>query len=465
MTTLNDFYRVYSIHLRKGDSPHYSLLGSYAVVDGEVHIINDRAGWLEHHVGHGPVTPELQQRLRALKQSHYFLVASLHEIKNGYYPFLAPEAKQDEAPAPEAELDSSVNLDDKKTARPPSIWNFYRKGKATPTRLEIKDGKMYHNGFELSPAAQQVVMRMLDSGEGQLRYFKAPLDPQRLGKAESLLKALIPPAQKEPLPSRPGDEEYDFENLLRGGEVEEAARRAKFDKAWEGIVKANQAGHISDEDFNAMRQERFEDPMSPGIGNKASYISFLNDLKNSRKRYTHIMIDGNDFKSINDLHSHAHGDEAIRMYARAFRRAVDSSPFAKDVKVHRFGGDEYHIALHQPDGESDEQHHQKLHTLMRSLRNETERALPSHGFPELNTTHKLSFSAGVARNPRVADLALNDFAKKNKKAANAPKGQAGFHFYSLIKGKEGTIGGENTPTVPKQHLPSPSSTSPAPLPS
>lgn len=458
MTTSSDFYRVYSVHPINGEM-HHSYLGSYAIADNEVHIINDREGWLEHKVGHGPLTEDLQRRLLALKRSQYFLVASLYEINHGYYPFLLPEFNADtskggtETPAP------ATNVDDKQAARPPSIWNFYRRGSSEPTRLEMKDGALWHNGHKLTPAGEEAVMQILRSGAGQLRYFRPPLDPQKLGKAESLFKALQPP-QKDPVAQpRSGDEEYDFENLLRGGEIEEANRRAKFDRAWEGIVKANQEGHVSDEDFNLMRQERFEDPMTPGVGNKASYISFLNDLKNSRKRYTHIMIDGNDFKSINDLHSHAHGDEAIRMYGRAFRRAVDNHPAAKDIKVHRLGGDEFGIHILQPDGESDDAHHEKVVSLMRNLRNETASGIASGNFPELNTTHKLSFSAGVARNPRVADMALNEFAKKNKKAENAPKGQAGFHFYSLVKGKEGVIGGPSSVTVPTQHLPKPSAPS------
>jgi diguanylate cyclase (GGDEF)-like protein len=53
-----------------------------------------------------------------------------------------------------------------------------------------------------------------------------------------------------------------------------------------------------------------------------------------------IMIDLDDFKSINDLHGHAAGDAALEAFARHLKRAIRSA----DLPV-RMGGDEFMVAL------------------------------------------------------------------------------------------------------------------------
>jgi diguanylate cyclase (GGDEF)-like protein len=89
----------------------------------------------------------------------------------------------------------------------------------------------------------------------------------------------------------------------------------------------------------------------------ASLTDSLTDLPNSRALIGHvdqrlaamtdgtvpsaiIMIDLDDFKTINDVHGHQTGDLALQTLASTLRRQVRASDFCA-----RYGGDEFIVAL------------------------------------------------------------------------------------------------------------------------
>lgn len=424
--SLHDFYRLYSIHFMKNGEMHRILLGTFAIYDGGIHIFSDETGWIQNNLGHGDITPAMQKRLDHIKRSQYLDMVSEYEIKNGYRPDLLPNFEDSDmaTPAPEPE----VNTDDKKKARPAPVWDFFTVGQDEPERLEVKNKKMYLNGELCTDSEHDYITKLLQTGGATLRYPRAEKDPMKLGKMEQFFERL---SKADP---QPGDEEYGFENLFGGGSSAiEAAKFAKFDeKHWPVAQQLNHSGAMSDDDFNAIRKAVYEDTLTEGIGNKRAYYAFMGNLSKTRQRGTHIILDGNSFKSINDI-SYPHGDEALRMYGRAFRRAIDNGIGKENVKAHRFGGDEFHFWVPEQGGETPEAHQAKVAKLLRDMRGELESSTPKEGFSELNTSHKLSFSAGVGKSPQAADMAIK-IAKSAKKTAGKRPGEEGFHVHSLAGG-------------------------------
>lgn len=426
--SLHDFYRIYSVHFLKNGEPHRILLGTFAVCDNDLHIFSDYHGWIEKHIGHGKITPEMKKRISSVQRSQYLDLVSEHQIENGYRPDLVQDidtSSMNGETTPEPE----VNIDDKTKARRPPIWDLFIVGEEQPSRLEVKDKKLYFDGKPCTDDEHDYIMNLLNTGGATLRYPRAEKDPMKLGKYEQMFRNL---AKADPVLPREGDEAYSFDNLFRSPqEAASAAEFQRFDNEhWPEIQAAWHNGVISDDAYNGMRSRAYEDTMTRGIGNKASYYAFLNDLSKTRKRGTHIMIDGNDFKHINDSLGHDYGDEAIRMYGKALRNAIDNGVGKESVKAHRFGGDEFCLWVENPEGESPEAHNAKVAQVVRDFRTNLEAMTPSEKFPELNTTHKLSFSAGSGKSPAMAETALK-VAKAHKNASGKRPGEQETHYHAL----------------------------------
>jgi diguanylate cyclase (GGDEF)-like protein len=94
-----------------------------------------------------------------------------------------------------------------------------------------------------------------------------------------------------------------------------------------------------------------------------------------------IMIDLDDFKTINDVHGHQAGDLALQAVATGLRRQIRSSDFCA-----RYGGDEFVVALSCPDRSEAER---RASDLQRAV------ARQSVGLPD-GSTLSVEISVGVA---------------------------------------------------------------------
>src|ERR1035437_7513847 len=66
---------------------------------------------------------------------------------------------------------------------------------------------------------------------------------------------------------------------------------------------------VAPESAKYLAQRLFGDSMVPGVGNKLAYEDFVGRQKPGG---VHVMVDGNDFGSINKRFGQSTGDEAIK---------------------------------------------------------------------------------------------------------------------------------------------------------
>ncbi|MGL6108103.1 GGDEF domain-containing protein [Romboutsia sp.] len=81
-----------------------------------------------------------------------------------------------------------------------------------------------------------------------------------------------------------------------------------------------------------------------GIWNRFTFESYVNNLINKNKAFSLILIDLDDFKSINDRYGHDEGDIAIKNIATFLKNY-----FKKEGIVARMGGDEFVVILEDID--------------------------------------------------------------------------------------------------------------------
>lgn len=110
-------------------------------------------------------------------------------------------------------------------------------------------------------------------------------------------------------------------------------------------ILAHQAGRALDtaRQFQALASQAYIDPLT-GLPNRRALDQRLEEELRRSSRYQHIftviMIDLNDFKSINDQLGHPVGDQALQGIANCFRRMLRDTDF-----VARYGGDEFVVIL------------------------------------------------------------------------------------------------------------------------
>ena len=95
-----------------------------------------------------------------------------------------------------------------------------------------------------------------------------------------------------------------------------------------------------------------------------------------------VMIDVDDFKTINDTFGHLFGDKVIQTIAQILHEAADGRGFAS-----RFGGDEFFLCL------TDLQTEEELRGVMQSIAFKYRNAFP-------DKDHKFTLSIGIAEYPR-----------------------------------------------------------------
>lgn len=73
-----------------------------------------------------------------------------------------------------------------------------------------------------------------------------------------------------------------------------------------------------------------------GVGNRVAWNKFAESLEARSQKGTLVIIDLNNFKSVNDEHGHAVGDEVLRELASTLQGEL-----GKSAQVFRYGGDEF----------------------------------------------------------------------------------------------------------------------------
>jgi diguanylate cyclase (GGDEF)-like protein len=216
---------------------------------------------------------------------------------------------------------------------------------------------------------------------------------------------------------------------------EELAKTApEIRAAMQHLNQQTKSGAFDPKHADAIRRGLFTDRLTGNVmGNQAAYEDFVESIKDKPSEWTHVRMDGNDFKAINSMHGYKTGDEAITQMGKTIRDAVNDSVGQSHSKLFRLGGDEFHLAIHHPN------HREGAAHFVRTARNKLSSLAPLKG------THNWSLSYGIAHTPEHSDEALIQ-AKKAKAAAGHPVGQAEHYAHSLLPGLEGPIPTQ-TPTT------------------
>lgn len=91
------------------------------------------------------------------------------------------------------------------------------------------------------------------------------------------------------------------------------------------------------------KREAREDPLT-GVGNRRALAEHLTTLADTGDPLSVVLIDVDDFKTVNDTYGHNQGDEALRAVADLLTGHLRD----RDL-VARIGGDEFAVALHAAD--------------------------------------------------------------------------------------------------------------------
>jgi GGDEF domain-containing protein len=344
-----------------GNTEH--LAGRFALHQGQVHHLEDYHGIIAATLPEGPLTIDGVTKIHGLKMSPHVRIAV--ETMDGNNPKFRepahPEKMQNNARLP----------------RPPSVFEYTRAGFDKPHTLEVKDGHYLLDGEKLSPPEVQTILANHKSGAGKISY-KAKQKGQfdQIRKAEHAFEALVK-AEMRP---------HELVQYIRDAEAK---------------------GHMPAGSSGAATKHFFEDPMTPGIGNKVALKDHLE--KNPQAPGAYVQMDGNDFSKINNSFGHAAGDSAIKAFGTAAREAMDETVGKENGKLFRNGGDEF--VAHVPS-------HEHAAQFSRALSDKLNALAPIGG------QHKMSMSFGFGPDIHTADKALYE-AKKQKVTAPGPLRQLG----------------------------------------
>ncbi len=383
---LEHLHQVYHVKLgRNGLERH--LAGRFLTAGGHVHILEDYHGLLGGHLTEGPITLENLDQIRKLKESQYLDVVSQKELQSG---------KRSEY-LPEAELNTS-------TPQRSSSFMYQHQGNSTADHVDFREGVPHFNGSPTSHAHINSLIANVKQGLATIRY--RPDQTNEIAKMESWVGSLF---------------KSDEEN--------------KASEAFSRLRELVESGHLDPEHERVLAGLVFKDALIPQIGNKFAFNDFL---RRHAGGGVHLVMDANDFKSVNDTYGHSMGDSAIKAIGQAAREAMDETVGPEKSKLFRMGGDEF--AAHVPTYED-------AARFARSLRSKLDQIEPIAG------QHRLSMSFGFGADHDSADKALYQ-AKKQKfspetrelpDAQNEMKvrlyrrGQSPHFAHSFVPGFEGPL--------------------------
>lgn len=342
------------------------LAGRFVSHDGHTFLLEDYHGLLSHVLGNGPMGYHEMSHLDSLKRNPYFKVE--------------PYSGEEEVPEPTPTR---------------SAFEYYS-GEGKPKVIEFVNGVPHLDGIELPQHEIDTIKQNVHSGKAKIRYRFNELE-HSIKKMEKVFKQL----KKN---SHPDTEQigaaFNFLRNLMATHPE----AAKHERTFADLI--------------------YKDGMVPEVGSKLAF----DDFKSRPRDGVHIMMDGNDFKHINDQFGHGVGDQAIKTFGQAMRAAADEVA-PHQSKLFRAGGDEF--AAHMPTLEHAAKFARKLREKLDAI-------------PPIGGAHKLSMSFGFGHNPETADQALYE-AKKQKFHPQNPAerqyrvGSAPNMAHSLVPGSEGAV--------------------------
>jgi GGDEF domain-containing protein len=341
-----DVPSVYSVSLVSKNGLHPA--GRFMVHNDHIHHLEDYHNIIDTFLPEGPITDHTVNMLHSLKYSPRFVV------KEEFAKELPKETNNME-----------VALKEEPAPQRPDVFHYHRPGMLNPHTLEFTPSGPALDGQGLSPEEMNLIIRNLDSGAATLKYKDIQKSVEEDGFFEDLFKADMDP-----------------------------------DEALQSVRAAVAAGHIHPDVERALTRHIFEDPMTPGVGNKFAATKFLAKGKPG----IYVSMDGNGMKAINDKFGHEAGDKAIVNFFSAMRTAANN---VGNCKLFRSGGDE--ACLYAPTLEH-------AMNFVRQAQTELDK------IPAVGGTYKLTMSFGLGTDPRMSDQAL--YLAKDKK-----KDQSGAELY------------------------------------
>ncbi|ADG81298.1 GGDEF domain-containing protein [Thermincola potens] len=131
-----------------------------------------------------------------------------------------------------------------------------------------------------------------------------------------------------------------------------------------------------------------------GLHNRKYFYTKLSELK-TKGPISLLLIDLDDFKSINDTYGHIVGDQVLQQFAEILRRNT-----RKDDVIARWGGEEFAVILPQ----TDTQEAIKVASRIRT-------AVENHLFSYENITCRITVSVGITSTREKADTGIEQFVK------------------------------------------------------
>jgi diguanylate cyclase (GGDEF)-like protein len=385
---------VHRVQLKIGDRMHPA--GRFMVQDGNVVHLEDYHGLLSTMMPEGPLDPNVLARLGGGS-----IQVSGHPMGIAPLPM-----QQHSANGGEVEV-----VGDPAPPRA-AVFAYHRPGYHRPHVLEFGPAGAALDGRALDESEVGLLLSNVQSGLASVRYH----DVAGLAKAEHDYD--------------PGDAVDNLRRILGNDHP----------------------------DVKVLARHIHEDPMVPGMGNKYSFMKHRNKVEAEGRPGVWVSMDGNSFKSLNDTHGHAAGDQAISGLGGALR---DAGAAVGGGKVFRAGGDEF--VAHFPSMEHAARFAREARSRIDSIPPVVEPGARGQGginegkVGDIRQSHKLSMSFGFGNDYPTADRALYA-AKAGKK--DPVTGQAAFppgrtpHFaHSLVDGAIGPVP-LHSETPPSEHLPS-----------
>ncbi|MCQ2240254.1 GGDEF domain-containing protein [Treponema sp.] len=153
------------------------------------------------------------------------------------------------------------------------------------------------------------------------------------------------------------------------------------------------------------------DPLT-GLFNRRAFTEICNDFSGETQNVAFLLIDVDNFKSVNDTYGHIAGDNVLKIISHELTDTFRTSDF-----VARIGGDEFAVLLTEFTSDANS-------TVRRKINEINERLL------KLNEYGKVSLSVGAAQSNSGYNKELVDMADKALYKTKE-EGKCGFNMYGV----------------------------------